>query len=245
MKSVKRKVAAFDIDGTIFRSSLLIEFVDGLVGAGIFSEKIYKEVEDDYLAWLNRVGHYDNYIAKVIKVFDKNIAGVSVKESDKVVKKVLSSEGKKVYRFTRDLIKKFKEKGYYLIAISGSPIHMVLPFSQLMGFDIAFGIVHEAKDGKYTGKVLSKPSSNKAKFLKEYSQLSGLKINWKKSFAVGDSSGDIPLLKIVGNPIAFNPDSVLAHEAKKRDWPIIVERKDVVYGVKDFRFVPYEGYEVD
>ena len=39
-----------------------------------------------------------------------------------------------------------------------------------------------------------------------------------------------------GNPIAFNPDFKLATYAKKKKWKIVVERKNVVYKIKDFDF---------
>ena len=61
-------------------------------------------------------------------------------------------------------------------------------------------------------------------------------INLKQSLAVGDTEGDIAMLSLVGRPIAFNPNMQLAKAAKKRKWEIIVERKDVIYDVKDFVF---------
>ena len=39
-----QKVAFFDVDGTVFRSSLLIELVNALIQEGVFS----KEVEEDF-----------------------------------------------------------------------------------------------------------------------------------------------------------------------------------------------------
>lgn len=49
-----KKLAVFDIDGTLFRSSLLIELTNLLVKKKIFSTSAYKEIEGDYINWLNR-----------------------------------------------------------------------------------------------------------------------------------------------------------------------------------------------
>ncbi|HPW34806.1 MAG TPA: HAD-IB family hydrolase, partial [Candidatus Paceibacterota bacterium] len=90
LKEKKVKIAVFDIDGTIFRSSLLIELVNGLVKAGIFPKKAHKEMEADYLAWLNRVGDYDDYLGKVISIYDRHIVGKKFKNVEVAAQKVIN-----------------------------------------------------------------------------------------------------------------------------------------------------------
>jgi phosphoserine phosphatase len=51
------------------------------------------------------------------------------------------------------------------------------------------------------------------------------------SIAVGDTESDIPLLEAVEKPICFNPNAALYAHGKARQWPVVVERKDVVYHV--------------
>ena len=70
---MKKKVAIFDIDGTIFRSSLLIEVTDALIAEGLFSESIKKVYAESYRNWHNRKDSYEKYIGDVVKAFDKNI----------------------------------------------------------------------------------------------------------------------------------------------------------------------------
>jgi len=48
-------------------------------------------------------------------------------------------------------------------------------------------------------------------------------------WGVGDSESDINLLEIVGKPICFNPTLTLYQEAKRRNWSVVVERKNVIY----------------
>ncbi len=254
----KTKIAVFDIDGTIFRSSLLIELVNGLVKAGIFPKKARKEMETDYLAWLNRVGDYDDYLGKVINIYDRHIVGKKFKDVEEAAQKIINKEKNKVYRFTRDLIPKLKKGGYRLITISGSPWYMVDKFALHIGFDLSFGATMYVKRGIFTGnylekdwktegqKLLTKKNgpkltnfSRKDLLLKRYLNNQKINIDWKSSIAVGDSGNDIPILKLVGNPIAFNPDDVLLKKAKKNNWRIVVERKNVVYDIKKFDFIPY------
>ena len=51
----------------------------------------------------------------------------------------------------------------------------------------------------------------------------------KDSIGVGDTEGDIPLLKMVEIPICINPNKNLFAVAMKEGWRIVVERKDVIY----------------
>ncbi len=46
---------------------------------------------------------------------------------------------------------------------------------------------------------------------------------------MGDTETDISFLKMVDNPICFNPNKNLYNYAKKKGWEIVVERKDVIY----------------
>jgi len=239
-KDKKIKLAIFDIDGTIFRSSLLIELVNGLTVEGVFPKSIYEEMEKDYIAWLNRKGSYVAYLEKVINLFNKNIGGCSEEDVGKVVDKMLLNEKEKMYVFTRDLVKKARAEGYFLMAISGSPDFIVSKFSEYVGFDICYGSVFGVKEGYFTGKILNKESwAEKDIVIGNFIKKHECGIDLKHSMAVGDSSADIPMLESVGKPIAFNPDNTLAFHAKKKGWSVIVERKNVVYKIKDFDFDTY------
>ena len=41
------------------------------------------------------------------------------------------------------------------------------------------------------------------------------------SFAYGDSHNDLPMLELVGIPVAINPDAKLADVAYERGWPVV------------------------
>ncbi len=256
----KVKIGVFDIDGTIFRSSLLIELVRGLVRSGIFPKRANQEMEADYLAWLNRVGDYDDYLGRVIRIYDKYIFGKKFNKVEAVASDVMDIEKDKTYRFTRGLITDLKNKGYHLVAISGSPSYMVDKFAFHMGFDVSFGAVTEIRKGAFTryyiekdfktgqdisipirqrGKVLN--FSRKDILLKKYLASRNIKADWKNSIAVGDSGNDIPMLKLMGRPIAFNPDDILVKEAQRKKWRVVVERKNVVYDLDKFKFIPYKN----
>jgi len=224
-----KKVAIFDIDGTIFRSSLLIEVTEGLLQAGIFPKKISKTYQASFTKWLSRQGSYEKYIMDVVYAFQKNIKGVSRKDFTAISKQVVDFHKNRVYRYTRDLVKKLKKKGYYLLAISHSPKELADQFCKNLGFNKVYGRVYEVSaQGKFTGNTLyADLIDDKAKILKRAVEKERLTLS--HSVGVGDTESDIAFLSIVAHPICFNPNNKLYQHAKKSGWRVVVERKDVIY----------------
>lgn len=225
-----RPVAFFDIDGTVFRSSLLIELVEQLVKAGVFPETARDEYEDEYKAWVEREGTYEAYINAVIKSFLTNIKGVHYGEFADIGRSVVAIQSKHVYRYTRDLIAKLKAEGYMVVAISQSPKTVLDEFCEQYGFDKVYGRIYEiGPQDRFTGVVVDEHLiENKANIAKRIFDRNP-ELAREGSVAVGDTEGDIPLLEFVENPICFNPNKLLYTHAKRMEWEVVVERKDVIY----------------
>ncbi|MDO8504550.1 MAG: HAD-IB family hydrolase [Candidatus Liptonbacteria bacterium] len=225
----EKKIAIFDVDGTIFRSSLLVKLVEELVNEKIFEPGVEKHYAKAREAWLNREGQYGTYIKGVIKAFEENIPGVRYADFRRVAHRVVVREKGRTYRYTRELIKDLKKKGYFVLAISHSPKLVVENFCKTLGFSRVYGIMNDVdRSGKFTGKILfPEIIFDKAKILKRVLAKGGTTL--KGSIGAGDTESDIPFLKMVERPICFNPNSKLYKYAKRAGWEIVVERKDVVY----------------
>lgn len=228
----KRKVAIFDVDGTIFRSSLLIEIVEVLIDRGLFPKDARKNYLREKKLWNDRKGRYEDYINAVVFVFAKNIKGVHYADFNEAVKTVTERNKDRVYKFTRDLVKDLKRKNYFLLAISQSPKGILDPFCKALGFHKVYGRLYElGPSDRFTGTVVDEHLiSNKANILKRAVLKENLTL--KDSVGVGDTEGDYPFLELVEKPICFNPNSKLLRDAKRNKWRVVVERKDVIYEIK-------------
>ncbi len=226
-----RPVAVFDIDGTLFRSSLFLELVERLVEKGILPKDITETYQDAYTKWLDRKGDYGTYVQKVIEVFVQHIKGISYEEVANTAGEVIEEKKHRLYRYTRDLVQDLKAKNYYLLAISGSPLFIVDGFGYELGFDKVYGYFYETgPTGRFTGNVADKDViENKSAVLQRAVRKAGLSL--ENSIGVGDTESDIPMLELVDIPIAFNPNKGLYEHAKKRGWRVVVERKDVIYEI--------------
>lgn len=229
----KRRVAVFDIDGTLFRSSLLIELVEALILEKIFPAAIRSRYGKAYRNWLERRGGYEKYIAGVVRAFEGNIRGVREKDLVRVAGDVIAFHQNRLYRYTRDLLKGLKRRRYYLLAISHSPRYVVNDFAVHLGFDKIYGRLLELdRRERFTGRILNEELINdKAKILLRAVRKENLTL--KGSVGVGDTESDIPFLKLVERPICFNPNQPLYRAAKRNHWPVVVERKDVIYSIRN------------
>jgi len=231
MDSLPRKFAAFDVDGTIFRSSLLIELVEELIKAGLFPPEARTKYQSPFYRWLDREDSYEKYIGAVVETFTENIKGVYYGDFVDVVHKLIKEKKNRTYVYTRELVRNLKKRGYFLLAISGSPKGVLDSFCRELGFDKVYGRFYELGPGdRFTGKIVDEHLiANKANIIHRAIEKENL--TKAGSIAVGDTADDISMLEAVEKQICFNPNEKLYRYAKLNHWPIIVERKDVIYRI--------------
>lgn len=224
----KQKFAAFDIDGTLFRSGLFREVSYELIQMGKVPESIVDEITDLHRKWRHRIhgNAFEEFELTMVHAFDKLTSHIKVADYDEAVRRVLKKKAENVYVYTRDLIKQLKSEGYFLVAISGSQIELVEPFARKYGFDAWVGQEWERGDEFFTGNI-TKTHTGKDKIIKKL--LDEHSLTLKGSVGVGDSNGDTGMLELVEHPIAFNPTAELYEKAIKNGWDIVVERKNMIY----------------
>ena len=122
-----------------------------------------------------------------------------------------------IYAEALDLIEEHKRAGRKTVIISSSPIETVEAIGEHLGVDdvIATRARIDA-DGKYTGELeFYAYGPHKAEAIREMAVREG--IDLARSYAYSDSITDLPMLDLVGNPVAVNPDRELARVARDRE----------------------------
>lgn len=226
-----RKIAVFDIDGTVFRSSLVLELVETLIARDIFPSSAKAMYEGTKEEWENRTGDYEPFIRGVVQAFATHAKGASFEEVANIAGEVIEANKDHVYRYTRDLIQEYKKEGYFLLAISHSPKFIVDGFCFEQGFDKSYGTFYETGPAdRFTGTIADEHLiMNKGAILKRVVEKE--KFSLHNSVAVGDTESDISMLSVVETPIAFNPNRALYRYALQNKWKVVVERKDVIYEI--------------
>jgi HAD superfamily hydrolase (TIGR01490 family) len=226
-----KKLAIFDIDGTIFRKNLHFVLINELVFMGIFPKKVKNILIDVYAEWLDHEGTYEKYRMALVDLYARYIKGCKKEDVLKASREVIRFHEKRTYIFAEDLIDKLKKQNYDIIAISGSPSEVVEEYNQKhLKFDKVFGSVYELdKEGRYTGEAVFEPTAHKGHVAKQYAIENNL--DFKESYGIGDTESDAKFLELVEHPVAFNPNQNLKEIAEKKKWKIVVEKKDVIYEI--------------
>jgi len=228
---MQKKLAVFDIDGTIFRKNLAFELINELVWLKVFKKEVRDKLVHLYSNWLDHKGVYEEYRKALVRLYVENIKGCPQEKIVQASQLVMPFYESRTYIFADKLIAKFKKESYNIIAISGSPIEIVKEYNKYLKFDEVFGSIYEVdKDGIYTGKAIFEPTIHKGHVVKQYAAENNLLL--RGSYGIGDTESDAKFLEIVENPIAFNPNFNLKKIAEEKKWRIVVEKKDVIYEIK-------------
>lgn len=228
---VNKPFAVFDIDGTLIRWQLYHAVAESLAKLGHINPEMHQIIREARMQWKKRVSDeaFKDYEKVLIGIYDQLLTKLSVKLFDEAATKVFNEYKDQAYRYTRDLITSLKKKNYVLFAISGSQREIVALIARHYGFDDFVGSIYTQEKGVFTGEKTVAAQSKRA-ILQQLIEKHGVSSN--HSIAVGDSESDIPMLEMVEQPIAFNPDKTLFRYAKEKGWKVVVERKNVVYEVE-------------
>jgi len=241
--STPTRFAVFDIDGTLIRWQLYHAVFDtlfhALSDAGRIPTETYTRMVNAKNDWKSRTQTegFRAYEAELVHIVQHHLTDITVPEFMDVITQVFEEYKNQTYRYTRQLITDLKAQGYFLLAISGSPIEIVTKLAEHYGFDDCAANEYVQKNGTFTGEV-HLALFRKPELLREL--VAKHQLSFEGSVGIGDSEGDIDLLNLVEQPIAFNPSQKLFRAAQQHGWRVVIERKNMVYELE----ASADGYQL-
>lgn len=225
--------AFFDIDGTLYRDSLMIEHFKKLLKYEVIDPVLwYSHVEKTYKKWQKRRGNYEDYMEELAAVYIQCIKNLNKRDTAFLTKQVIELKWDSVYLYTRKRLEYHKKMGHLIFFISGSPDYLVEGMAAKYGVTECVGTVYLTDDNdNFTGEVIrmwdAESKQNSINYFKEKYNL-----DLSNSYAYGDTNGDFTMLSAVGNGYAINPTKELLDRVQDiKNIKIIVERKDVIYEI--------------
>ncbi len=119
------------------------------------------------------------------------------------------------------LLRDHRQAGDYLLIITATNLFITEPIAELLGVDEILATNLEIKNGVYTGKSDGTPCFQNGKVSRLRAWLKDSHLDLAGSYFYSDSINDLPLLELVDNPFAVDPDEKLAEHAKIHNWPIM------------------------
>lgn len=112
-------------------------------------------------------------------------------------------------------------KGDTVMVITATNRFVTEPIANLFGIDIILATTPEFIEGRYTGKFEGIPCFQEGKVTLLEQWLKDSEETLENSWFYSDSHNDLPLLKLVDNPVAVDPDDKLLEYANQENWSVI------------------------
>ncbi len=229
MNYKQKPFAVFDIDGTLIRWQLYHLLAEKFIQNGYFNQEQIELIEKFKNKWLTRDSResFNEYEKELVINMELTFPKIPADKYKEMSVEVFKENKDKTYTYTVNLINDLKRKGYLLFLISGSMEEIVEQIANYFNFDDFAGSKLIINKNKIDRHDLVMTHQNKALILNEF--IKKYSASKTGSIGVGDTDGDIEMLKLVEKPIAFNPNLRFYKFAKLNHWDIVIERKNVVY----------------
>ena len=212
-------LAIFDLDNTLISDDSDYLWGQFLVDQGIVDKAQYeaantKFYEDYKLGKLNIVEFLQFSLAPLAKHDPEQLYKWRSQFVEEIIKPI---QLKPAIR----LVNKHRFKGDTVLVITATNRFVTEPIVKLLRIDNLLATTPEFIDGRYTGQFEGIPcfQEGKVKLLKEWLKTSTETM--ENSSFYSDSYNDLPLLKLVDNPVAVDPDEKLRDYAEQHKWSII------------------------
>jgi HAD superfamily hydrolase (TIGR01490 family) len=120
-----------------------------------------------------------------------------------------------------DLLADHRRRGHELLIITATNRFITAPIAALLGVENLIACEAEIVDGLYTGAPSGIPSYQTGKVTRLIDWADSRDISLEGAWFYSDSHNDLPLLEIVDNPVAVDPDDTLRATAVELEWPVI------------------------
>ena len=160
--------------------------------------------------------------------------------------------------YAHPIFEDHRAAGRRLVIATTTPVDLVRPLADALGFDDVIATRYGESGGHYDGTI-DGPfvwGKDKARAVAEYADAHGIDLD--ASYAYSDSFYDVPLLSIVGHPTAVNPDPRMHAIAALRRWPVLnldvpngvpkllgVEPQQVIQYMAQPQLFPYVRFDIE
>lgn len=213
--------AFFDVDNTLIQGSSLILLAEELAKRRFISLRelapaLVKQLRYRLSGSENPADIAEGREQALSIVKGKSVAELQALCQDIVDRHMLT----KAYESTVDLAAMHIAAGQQVWLVSATPVQIGQALAERLGFTGALGTVAEEADGKFTGRLVGDILHGPGKQHAVAALAAIQQLDLERCTAYSDSINDLPMLEMVGSPVAINPDRKLRRHAKQRGWAV-------------------------
>ena len=152
----------------------------------------------------------------------ESLKGTRVRDLERLGADVLAGVLPRVYPRVLALAHEHQDAGRRAFITTAASQELADILARVLVLDGGIGSqFSEVKDGVYTGRPTGFfiYGADKARAIEQLAEREGIDLS--VSYAYSDSASDLPMLRIVGHPIAVNPDKELLRVARQEGWEIM------------------------
>lgn len=213
--------AFFDLDRTLMEGSSAFQFGRAAYRAGLLSRR--QLIADGWANLRFRLhGASDEATHELRNRISESLAGTRVRDLERLGADVLAGVLPRIYPQVLALAHEHQDAGRRVYIVTAASQDLAEMLARVLALDGAIGSqFSEVRDGIYTGRPagLFIYGSEKAVAIERLAEREGL--DFSQSYAYSDSASDLPMLRLVGHPVAVNPDSALAKAAREEGWEVL------------------------
>ena len=213
--------AFFDVDNTMMQGASIYHFARGLAARDFFTWRDLAQFAVKQVSFRIKGVEDPAHMEEAKQAALAFVAGHEVDEVVRLGEEIYDElMAGRIWSGTRALAQLHLDAGQRVWLVTAAPAELASLIARRLGLTGALGTVAESEDGIYTGRLVGEPLHGpaKAEAIRALAQREGLDL--ERCSAYSDSVNDLPMLSLVGHPVAVNPDAQLRREARSNGWEI-------------------------
>ena len=219
---MKQNLALFDLDNTLLAGDSDYNWSLFLISEGLLDAKTHQDRNEQfYQDYKNGCLNITEFLAFQLKPLSEHskqfLDELHVKYMDKVIRPMMTKKA-------QALVDKHKAAGDLCVVITATNSFVTKPIATAYGIEHLLGSDPEMVNGQYTGGVTGVPTYKEGKVIRlnQWLEARGSKLSdYDVSYFYSDSHNDLPLMKLVTNPVAVDAEETSTAYAKEQAWPAI------------------------
>jgi len=213
--------AFFDLDKTVIAKSSTLAFGKPFYKAGFVGRRTLMKMGFGQLFYV-LFGADEETLERARDQMLQLTAGWHRAEIEQLVEETLEEVADPlVYAEALTVIEEHKREGRKVYLVSASPEQIVRPIGRHIGITNVIATKVKADAAGFFLPEMEKyvMGEGKVQAIRELAETHDIDLS--ESYAYSDSTSDIPMLEMVGHPVAVNPEKELRKVAEEREWPIL------------------------